>query len=138
MIVGLPTSPAPQYLSIRVVNDGFRDVVIQGVLWKVGFMGRGRFIQIPPLPPLAPQLPHRLPPGDSANFLFERSSFEKNAENLRDALARQPLRPLIGDRVSAGVHISGGEEFLAHPDEEVMKWLRRTDTDAKLPTGTAP
>jgi len=94
-------------------------------MWKVGFIRRSNYIQIPPLPPLAPLLPHRLPPGDSANFLFDKQSFEKNAENLRDAVASQPLRRLVGDRVAAGVHISSGQQFLAHPDDFVMKWLRR-------------
>lgn len=122
--VGLPNAPTPEYLSIRVVNDGFRDAVIQGVLWKIGIMKRARFVQMPPSPPLAPLVPHRIAPGDSAIFLFDRASFEKNANNLREALATQPLRWLVGERVFAGVLISTGDEFLVKPDTLVMKWLR--------------
>src|SRR5712691_9296364 len=60
----------PDFLHISAVNNGFRDVTITGLAWRIRGFKPQAFIVLPPNDQYSKKLPARLTYGDEASFLF--------------------------------------------------------------------
>lgn len=113
----------PLYVRIGITNIGQRDVVVTNLGWRFGRVRKRNFVQLPGAPPYSRQLPCRLAPGDSADFLFPRDEWvESNGEALRRAM-RDYHVPIVGPHVRAVVYASTGEEFPVAVDESLVDIL---------------
>lgn len=121
--LGQNVADSPEYFQISVVNAGYQDVVINGLQWTVGVIRKRHLIQIPELPPLAPRLPHRLPPRETTTFLFPKAEFLANFAKLIPARHSGLLGKLLARPVRAGVYLSTGEYFLVPPASAVLDEL---------------
>src|SRR5205809_736788 len=58
-----------EYFQVAATNTGHRDVVVNGIGWRVGRFRKRTFFQVPPNPPFH-TVPKRLQPAEEALFLF--------------------------------------------------------------------
>jgi hypothetical protein len=76
---GQELAQAPEFLQIAATNHGDRDAVIRGIMWKQRWPKRKMWVQFPPANPYSTKLPARLTFGEEAQFLFDTSTFNKDA-----------------------------------------------------------
>lgn len=127
----LPSAPGTagshRYFQIRAVNDGLRDVVVQGVMWDwrplIG--RRRRYVMLTPTAHPSTTVPARLLPGDHATFLFRDYEFEAGAGDLRETVHSATWPRFAAYRLRCGVFTTTGEEILARVDADVRALLLR-------------
>lgn len=116
-----------RYFQIRAVNDGLRDVVVQGVMWdwRPVIGRRRRFVMLTTTAQPSTPVPARLLPGDTATFLFREHEFEAGAGDLRQTVQSSSWPRFAVNRLRCGVYTTTGEEILGRVDADVRRSLLR-------------
>ncbi len=120
---GQKPADAPEFFDIRAVNHGFREVVIQGIMWRLRGLKPKFYFVIPPADPYSTRLPVRLQYGERAQFMFPTRTFRKDAESLLLPLKDSRSVWLATRRLRVGVYSTTGQEFLTRLDKQVRRWL---------------
>lgn len=114
---------SPEFFAIQVVNDGFRDVMLQGIAGRLRGIRPQVFLVVPPVDAHSTQLPAKLSYGEQANFLFPTSTFNENAIDLLSRIYSSWFPSISVRLLRVGVFATTGPEFLAPLDERVRHWL---------------
>ncbi len=128
---GQRVSDSPEYVQIQVVNHGFRDATVNGIMWSYKpVLGRRRtFVMVPPANPYSSTLPAKIAHGDSANFLLTIDEFKRGADTLLDVVLKAKRPESAVGRIRAGVYTSTGDEFLTRIDktlrEQLLEWTQK-------------
>ena len=93
-IVKLTEPDSPEYLRIAVVNRGFRDVPVAGIVWKRWLLGKQVWVVLPPDDAHSTKLPKRLQYGEEAQFFFPTNTFRNAAGALLKTLKQSTLSSL--------------------------------------------
>ncbi len=120
---GQKLADSPEFFQIRAVNHGFREVVIQGIMWQLRGLKSQAYVVIPPVDPYSTKLPVRLQCGEQAQFMFSTTSFRNDAESLLLKLKDSRSVSSATRRLRVGVYSSTGQEFLARLDKRLRRWL---------------
>ena len=111
-----------EYFQVAATNTGHRDVVVNGIGWRVGRFRKRTFFVIPPNPPF-PTVPKKLQPAEEVLFLFSLDNFLKGSDALLDAFGKDRLARWRARRARVGVWLSTGEEFYVRVDKTVLDEL---------------
>jgi len=112
-----------EFFQIRVVNRGFGEVVVSGIMWKQRGMRTQSYVVFPPDDAYSTKVPAKLQYGDQAYFFFPTATFSRLARELLKTLGSAGPSSLTLRLLSAGVYASTGEEFLSPLDGHIRKWL---------------
>ena len=112
-----------EFFQIRVVNRGFREVVVSGIMWKQRGLRRRSYVVFPPDDPYSTKVPAKLQYGDQVHFFFPTKTFSRSASELLKTFGAAGPSSLKLRLLSAGVYASTGEEFLSPLDGRIRKWL---------------
>jgi hypothetical protein len=112
-----------EFFQIRVVNSGFREVTVSGVMWKQLGWRKQTYVVFPPDDAYSTKLPAKLQYGEQAHFFFQTSEFPRLARALLETLGDSTASSLKLRMLRVGVYASTGEEFLSSLDEHLRKWL---------------
>ena len=120
---GQPMVDLPPFLRIGVVNRGFRDVVLSGIMWKQLGWRKQTYVGWSPVNAYSKQLPSKLQHGEEAQFFFPTDTFPALAITLLKTLRCSTRSSLKLRLLRVGVYASTGEEFLSSLDEHIREWL---------------
>ena len=120
---GQSTDDLPPFLRIGVVNRGFREVVLIGVMWKQLGWRKQRYVDWSPANAYSKQLPTKLQHGEEAQLFFQTDTFPTLAMPLLKTLSRSTRSSFKLRLLRVGVYASTGEEFLSSLDEHIREWL---------------
>ena len=121
-----------EFFKIHVVNHGFRDVVVSGIMWKQRVLRRQSYGVVPPADPLSTKVPAKLQHGDQADFLFPTETFPLDSSELLKTLGTAGPSSLQLRLLSVGVYTSTGEEFLSPLNLHIRKWLIKQASQYRL------
>jgi hypothetical protein len=124
ILAGLGTGKFPDYVSISIVNRGFRKVRITGIGWKVGLFNKQYADQIVNNLLWSSPLPIELEDGQEAKYLVP---FKGAADWLnsfaRDFLSTTTFPNLTSHFVTLQVFTSAGKTFEKRIEENLRKKL---------------
>lgn len=115
-----------EFFQIRVVNPGFREVTVSGIMWKqLGWRRQNKqtYVVFPPADPYSTRLPAKLEYGDQAHFFFPVDTFPKLGKHLLATLTESSASSFRLRMLRVGVYASTGEEFMTSLEPSVRKWL---------------
>lgn len=113
----------PDFMQVRAVNCGFREVVIQGpVSWLIPGQRMG-WVQLPPDNPYSTKTPAKLQQGDEVMLLFPTARHGDDADSMHSWLAARRFRKLAVWRLRVGFHSSTGELLTCRLDKSMRRWL---------------
>ena len=122
---GQTMAGSPEFFQIRVVNRGFREVVISGIMWKQSGWRKQVYVVFPPADAYSTKLPAKLQHGEQAHFFFPTETFPRLGSALLKTLNDSTPSSLKLRMLRVGVYASTGEEFLSRLDENIRIWLVR-------------
>jgi hypothetical protein len=120
---GQVIASSPQYLTLKVTNQGFRDGMIQGIAWRPTGIRRKAFVVIPPVDPFSTKLPSKLSYGEFAQFLFPISRFDTDAIDLLKWINRWWFPSVAARSLKFGVYTTTGQEFYVRLDRSLREWI---------------
>jgi hypothetical protein len=125
--IGQRLADAPEYLQIRAINTGFREVTVQGIMWRYyGLFRRSDMVSVPPADAMSTQLPKKLEFGDEAKFLFTLPQFEEGARDTIFEIVRKARWPRLACRyLYVGVYTTTRQMMIARIDPSIRDFLLR-------------
>src|SRR5436190_14573379 len=88
--IGQTLAQSAKVIQIRAINTGFREVTIQGIMWRhIGLFRRQNYVTVPPADPESSKLPKKITYGDEARFLITLPEFEAGAQDSIFAIVRK-------------------------------------------------
>jgi hypothetical protein len=109
--------------NVRVTNTGLRDITIETVVWRFGFLSKKHFVQVPNWHPHSTPIPTKLAPSAIAHYYFPGDWADKSADMLK-LLGHGIVRWLNESTLKVGVSLSTGETIYTRADKDVVLRLR--------------
>jgi hypothetical protein len=124
--------PRRNYVTISVVNLGGREATVTGIGWRMGFVKKQHFFQVPGVPHLSSKIPIRLQDGETAMYLMPdkpEPGTDAWTPRMRQQLGRYPALTVLSLR--GEVFTSVGKRFSVRADKSVRDLLRGKNKEAE-------
>ncbi len=115
--------PHPEFFQVRAVNHGGRDVIINGVGWRLVGLARRNWLVLPSGNPYSAKTPAKLAFGEEASFLYPTDTYTKDAEPLLRRIYDSWFPRLTVRLLRVGVFSSTGQQFFVPGDKHIRQFL---------------
>jgi hypothetical protein len=123
------------YVSVSAINAGLTPVIVSSLQYAPCKRSKDRWFQVPDYKnPLSAQLPLRLAPGETGQFLFPPDQwFDTMADTIQDSYMKSFwVRVLWKRQFRVELLITTGEAFAARPPKRTIERLNRELLDKML------